>query len=67
MSSMLSAPATMPATNAATFNPAFAPVRRYRQELIRQLLQTHPVGQRDHRDQPGRGQQVRFVEHRATH
>ena len=42
-------------------------VRRDRQELIRQLLQTHPVGQRDHRDQPGRGQQIRFVEHRATH
>ena len=68
MSSMLSAPATIPATTEVTFNPAFAPLSvGYRQELICQLLQTHPVGQRDHRDQPGRGQQVRFVEHRATH
>jgi len=42
-------------------------VRGYRQEPICQLLQTDPVGQRNHRDQPGRGQQVRFVEHRAAH
>ena len=68
MSSMLSAPATIPATSEVTFNPAFAPLSVGTVKmLIRQLRQTHPVGQRDHRDQPGRGHQIRFVEHRATH
>ena len=68
MSSMLSAPATIPATSEVTFTPSVRTlVRRDRQQPIRQRLQTHPVGQRDHRDQPGRGQQIRFVEHRAPH
>ena len=55
MSSMLSAPATIPATSEVDLQPGVrALVRRHRQVLIGQLLQPGRLGQRDHRDQPGR-------------
>ena len=68
MSSMLSAPATIPATSEVDLQTGVrALVRRHRQELDPPAPAARPVGQRDHRDQPGRRQQIRFVEHRAAH
>jgi hypothetical protein len=55
---MLSAPATIPATSEDTFNPAFAPLVGRDAEVIgRQSRQPCRIGQRHHRDQPGRGHQ----------
>ena len=42
---MLSAPATIPATNEDTFNPAFALRGRHAQLPLSQALQPRPVGQ----------------------
>ena len=52
MSSIESAPATIPPTSEATFNPAFAPLSvGDRQVLISQVTQPGRLGQRQHRDQ----------------
>jgi hypothetical protein len=65
---MLSAPATIPATSDMTFKPAFAPlsVGSVKNSSVRSR-KTDPVGQRDHRDQPGSRNQIRFIEHGAPH
>ena len=65
MSSMLSAPATMPATSEVTFAPALAPLSvgtlRCSSANCRQVAL---LGQRDHRDQAGAGHQIGVVEDR---
>ena len=53
MSSIESAPATIPPTSEATFNPAFAPLSVGTVRCcIGQLPQPGRLGQRQHRDQP---------------
>ena len=65
MSSMLSAPATMPATSAAHLRPGVgALVGRHAQVLVGQRRQAALLGQGDHRDQPGARHQIRVVEDR---
>ena len=63
MSSMLSAPATIPATSEATFNPAFAPLSvGHAQMLISQVGQPRPLGQGEDRDQARGRHQIRVIE-----
>ena len=63
MSSMESAPATIPATTEATFNPAFAPLSaRDTQMLISQPGKAGAWCQSQHRDQPDRRHEIRVVD-----
>ena len=65
MSSIESAPATMPATKAETFTPAFAPLSVGTLRWASgQFVQTRRPGQPQNRHQPGRRHQIRLVEHR---
>ncbi len=65
MSSMLSAPATIPATSAFTFAPALEPLSVGTVEvLVSQRLQTAFLGQRHDRDQASTRHQVRVIEER---
>ena len=63
---MLSAPATIPATSEATFNPALAPLSPGTLRCSpANARQARRVGQRQHRDQPRRRHQIRVIEHRS--
>ena len=65
MSSMLSAPATIPATSEVTFNPAFAPLSVGTVRCcLGQFTESSGPGQREDRDQPGRRHEIRIIEHR---
>ena len=65
MSSMLSAPATIPATSELTFNPALAPLSVGTLRCSSANAgQAALAGQRHHRDQPSAGHQIRVVEAR---
>jgi len=63
MSSIESAPATIPSTSEATFNRRVrALVRRHAQMLIGQIPQPGPLSEGDHRNQtPGR-HKIRIIE-----
>ena len=63
MSSMLSAPAPIPATSEVTLPGVRTLVARHRQVLLGELGTPGPAGQRDDRDQPGRRHEIRIVEH----
>jgi len=65
MSAIESAPATIPATNAETFNPSRVPgATRNAQPSISQRPQPGPLRQSQRRDQPGTRHQIRVVEDR---
>ena len=60
-----SAPATIPATSEATFNPAFAPLSAGTLRCCRPARRSPArCGQPHHRHQPSRRHQIRIVEHR---
>ena len=65
MSSIVSAPATIPATSGDTFKPRVGTlVGRDREVLIDQLSHTRGLRQREHRYQARRRHQIRIVKHR---
>src|SRR5215213_6559024 len=61
MSSMLSAPAVMPATSEESFRPALAPLS------VGPLTQAGLAGQRHQRDQARRRHEVGLIERRGHH
>jgi len=65
MSSIESAPATIPATSEATFKPAFAPLSPGTLKCSRASRSSPAcLGQTHHRDQARRPDQIRIIEHR---
>jgi hypothetical protein len=69
MSSMLSAPATIPATSATIFAAAFAPPLAAIRTLGDQPAEPAPGRQRQHRRQPDARHEIRIIEphrHRAA-
>ena len=64
MSSMESAPASIPATNAVTSNPAFAEVPRQPQPPAGQLAQACGGGQHYRGDEPGGRHEIGVIEGR---
>jgi len=62
MSSIESAPATIPATSDDTFNPAFAPLSvRDAQPLIGEAAEARLLGETDDRDQTSTRHEIRVI------
>ena len=71
MSSMLSAPAHMPATTVASFGAGLAAPDLIRGAVMRTFSASRPrqaglLGQRHHRHQPGARHEMLVIEHRRT-